>query len=393
MARILSVPERIRLFKEINRVHRETYGWGMLYHPVYGIVAYIDIERNSRGFKEWVPIDRSELVKYYFHDDKGRDITSLRGIFAWQAYHFNHVNPYKFDNDYRPTEARNFSDRRKLTEQDFISDSLGKRIRPDVSHSVKLLETPIAVQQSKRDGKIWISSNWLYHADCYSAFPSFANEVSEAIDEAAGGDKITFARLKEKYRKILEANRSEFKKELETYFKGGELKAKCWAGGYLFAASREWRIKTLDELNRALEAENEHFSATLEEFVKWLVSNGLNLGEKAEGTLRKGLRELYVAHPWIIAKSFGERLAEEDKVSPSDVYLWWGGEPEDFPCYAFLTLFFEIDPQDIGTSRFDEKVSRNLRTIINIAEKEYSCLSFYTEYEPSVLKAIFSKSD
>jgi len=61
---------------------------------------------------------------------------------------------------------------------------------------------------------------------------------------------------------------------------------------------------------------------------------------------------------------------EEDRVQPSDVYLWWGGEPNVDSCYAFLTLFFEVDPSDIGTYKFDEKVSRNLKTIINIAEKE-----------------------
>ena len=77
-------------------------------------------------------------------------------------------------------------------------------------------------------------------------------------------------------------------------------------------------------------------------------------------------------------------MVEEDKVNPSDVYLWRGGEPNRDANYALLTLYFKINPEDIGTSRFDEKVSRNLRTIINMSE--YS----YRDYEPSVWRAIFS---
>jgi hypothetical protein len=50
---------------------------------------------------------------------------------------------------------------------------------------------------------------------------------------------------------------------------------------------------------------------------------------------------------------------------------------------------FEIDPEDIGTSRFDERVSRNLKTIINIAEEEYPHLSTYEDIEPHVWRSIF----
>jgi len=81
---------------------------------------------------------------------------------------------------------------------------------------------------------------------------------------------------------------------------------------------------------------------------------------------------------------------EEDKADQSNVYLWWGGEPNSDSCYALLTLFFEVDPDDIGTPRFDAKVSRNLRAIINIAEKDIDWLSSHRKYEPNVLRAILA---
>jgi hypothetical protein len=67
--------------------------------------------------------------------------------------------------------------------------------------------------------------------------------------------------------------------------------------GYVFAASREWRIKTSEQLNAALEAEDGHFVVVLDEFIQWLRSNGLNLGEKPEGSLREELRTLYQNFP------------------------------------------------------------------------------------------------
>ncbi|MGQ9514788.1 MAG: hypothetical protein ACUVTL_07045 [Thermoproteota archaeon] len=125
------------------------------------------------------------------------------------------------------------------------------------------------------------------------------------------------------------------------------------------------------------------------EFIGWLRRNGLNLGDRAEEALRKRLRELYVAYPWGKVKEVGEYLVQ-DRDEPFDVYLWWGGEPNTDSCYAFLTLFFEVDPGDIGTSRFDEKVSRNLRAMINVAERERSMLSYYREYKPDIWRAFFT---
>lgn len=54
-----------------------------------------------------------------------------------------------------------------------------------------------------------------------------------------------------------------------------------------------------------------------------------------------------------------------------------------------MTLFFEIDPDDIGRSGFGERVSRNLRAIINIAEGD-TVLSYSKEYEPDIWSVIFS---
>jgi len=105
---------------------------------------------------------------------------------------------------------------------------------------------------------------------------------------------------------------------------------------------------------------------------------------------RKRLRELYAAYPWGKTKELGEYLVQEGRGEPSDVYLWWGGEPNTDSCYAFLTLFFEVDLEDIGTSRFDEKVSGNLRAMINIAEKERSMLSYYREYRLDIWMAFFA---
>jgi len=106
--------------------------------------------------------------------------------------------------------------------------------------------------------------------------------------------------------------------------------------------------------------------------------------------LRRRASEFYAAYPCNIAREWCEMLVEEDKVEPSDVYLWWGGEPNSDCCYAFLTLFFEVDPADIGTSRFDEVVSRNLRAIVNIAKKGHVYLISSREYEPHIWRSVFS---
>jgi hypothetical protein len=135
----LTIPERIKLFKEVNRVHREIYGWRVLYQTPWGKVYFIDIDKNTRAtYNNWVPMCKSEIIEYYFRDRRGRDITSLRGLFAWQAESFYHVNPYVFrDYDH------------KLKEEDFVTDNLGKRIKLDISQPVKCLETSISVQQRR----------------------------------------------------------------------------------------------------------------------------------------------------------------------------------------------------------------------------------------------------
>ena len=161
------------MFKEINRLHKEMYGWKILYEPTYGIARYIDIDRDQalHYIKGWIPMDMSEAGKYYFYDNKGRERSLLKGIFAWQAYYFYHLNPYKFYEHYK----------QKLTDEDFISDGLGNRIRPDVDHPVHCLETMIEVQQRKEDGKLWISSNWLHDPDCYAAASAFGEEIGKTL--------------------------------------------------------------------------------------------------------------------------------------------------------------------------------------------------------------------
>jgi len=360
-------------------VHKATYGWKMIYDNAWH-AGKIDIENEIRlGLDEPVPISKSDVGKYYFLDDKGRDIPSFKGLFEWQAYYFYHLNPYKFFD----------FGKNKPSDEDLISDNFGKRIRPDVDHPVDCLETMIAVQQRKDDGKVWISSNWLYHYDCYGSGEGVGGDIYETLGEVAGGDEETTKNLQEKYEEITDFNGYEFKKALERYFKGGKLQFKYWNGGYLFAASKERRIKTLEPLNEAMGEEDEHFRSSLEEFIGWFRSNGLNLRE-AEESLRRRMREFYDAYLLDTAKEWCKLLVEEDKVEPSDVYLWWGGEPNSDSCYAFLTLFFEIDPNDIGTRRFDERVSRNLRAIINIAEKDHGILSSCREYDPHIWNVVFS---
>ncbi len=380
MVKILSVPDRIRLFKEINRVHKAIYGWKIIYwNTLYG--DRIDIESDTRFdsyHKEWIPLDKSDVGRYYFCDDKGRDITLLKGIFSWEAYDFPHLNPYTYYLYSNPVE------------EDFVSDSLGKRVRPDIGHPVKCLETTIDVQQRKQDGKIWISSSWIHHADLYEKGAEFRNDISDTLSEAAGGDVMISEELRKKYDDVNWANEREFEKALENYFRGGKLNGRSWEGGYLFAASKEWRIKTLQQFNEARDVEERHFSEALEEFIGWFKDNGISLGAKAEESLRGRMRSSYAFNPRDRAEKWCKLLVEEDKVEPSDVYLWWGGEPNRDSCYALLTLFFEEDPDDVGTRRFDEKVSRNLRAIINIAEKDIDWLSSHRKYEPNILRAIFT---
>jgi hypothetical protein len=379
MTRILTAPERIKLLREINRVHKETYGWGMPYWNTWGRAYFIDLERDLRATSDdWVPLDGSEVEKYLFLDEKCGDITSLRGIFSWEASSFYHLNPYKFD-------------RSRIRAEDIISDGLGKRPRPDIDYPIKCRETPITVQQRKDDGKIWVSSAWQYHMDCYVTTSPFGEAIHDAINQVTWGDGKAYDALAQRYEELTKAKSEEFRSAIDAYFCGGRLDSVCWDRGYVFAPSKEWRIKNTHELNGALEAEDRHSRLSFEEFLNWLRGCGVSLGEKAEEFLRMRLREIYLGFPWGAARDLGEELVREDRVRPSDVFMWWGGEPNNDCCYAFLTLFFEIDPEDIGTKRFDERVSRNLRTIIEIAEKGHAWLSFWREYEPYIWRAIFSQ--
>jgi len=381
LANILSVPERIRLFKEINGVHKAIYGWKTIYENAWYGEGRIDLESDVRFDsyrKTWIPLTKSDEDRFYFHDDKGRDITLLKGLFAWEAYDFSHPNPYEYYDH-------------GFVEEDFVSDNLGKRIRPDVGHAIFCLETPFNVQQRKDNGKIWISSGWLYHPELYTTVSDFIDDVYTILNEAAGGDEKIYEGLREKYEDANWANKSKFEKALERYFEGWQLNAKHWEGGYLFAASKEWRIKTLEQFEEARDVEEKHFSYILEEFIEWFKDNGISLGAKAEEGLRRRMRSSYASNPRDRAERWCKLLVEEDKVEPSDVYLWWGGEPNRDSRYALLTLFFEVDPADIGTTRFDDRISRNLRAIINIAEKDIDWSSSHREYEPNVWSVIFSK--
>lgn len=376
MARILSVPERIRLFKDLNRIHKEIYSWKMIYENAQR-GEFINIEGDARAVtNNWVPMDINEAKDYYFHDMDGRDITLLRNLFAWQAYYFNHVNPYKFSK---------YSTRKK----DLISDSLGKRIRPDAGYQVRCLESLIEVQQRKDDGKIWISSSWQYRPECYGSASYITEELLPAMTKTTEGDERLANIIKEKYWQANDLNRDEFKRELDRYIRGGELRYRHWNGGYVFAASRTWRIKNLKQLNEALKVEDRHFQIVLEQYMRWLESKVIKLPEKDEIVLKKKITEEYSSFPRSQAMELCNHLVNEDKVNHSNVYLWWGGEPNSDAYYALLTLYFEVNPEDIGTSRFDERVLRNLRTLINISEKDV-LLHSYEEYEPTVWRAIFS---
>ena len=123
------------------------------------------------------------------------------------------------------------------------------------------------MQQRKDDGKIWISSNWIYHADLYETVGDFGDDIYKTLSEAAGGDKKISEELQKKYKDVVWANGQRFEKALERYFRGGQLNARYWDGGYLFAASKERRIKTLEQFNEARDAEERHFSKALEGFI------------------------------------------------------------------------------------------------------------------------------
>jgi len=70
-----------------------------------------------------------------------------------------------------------------------------------------------------------------------------------------------------------------------------------WYSAYVLAASRPWKIKNIEQLEGALEEEDEYFQNVLEEFVQWLRDGRLNLGDKAEEVLRGRIRELYSSYP------------------------------------------------------------------------------------------------
>lgn len=377
MTRILSIPERIKLFKEVNRAHKDAYGWNLIYENIRK-EGFIDIERNTRISKIDEQLGESDVESCYFYDDRGNNISLLRGLFSWEAYDFYHINPYKYNDTY-------------TNKEDVITDELGKRIRVDINHPVRSNISWIDIQQRKTDSKIVISSNWLYPDDCYSAVKPFAASIDKAIYEASKGNDRIIENLSEKYDKINNLYIDNFKEQLfNDYFNGKKLTRKCWYGGYVFVASKAWKIKTLEEFDKALKVEDEHFSKVLEEFISWIREGGVRLGERAEEVLRKEIRKIYVGYPCGIARKICESLVMEDRANLSDVYLWWGGEPNADLCYAFLTLYFEINPDEVGTPRFYERTSRNLRTIINVAEERYPLLSTYKDIEPRAWRAIFS---
>lgn len=377
MVRIFTVPERIKLFKNINKIHKEIYGWKMIYDNAQR-GGSIDIEGDTRAVPiNWVPMGINEIKDYYFYDTNGRDITLLCSLFAWQAYYFNHVNPY----DFSKYDTR---------QEDLISDSLGKRVRPDVDHPILCSESLLEVQQRKDDGKIWISSNWQYRPECYGPADLLDEAILASITKQAGGDKNLSDKIKERYWKNKELDKERFMMLLDRYFKGDRLRGRHWEGGYAFAASRTWIIKNSEQLNEALEVEDRHFQKAMEQYFRWFRGKVVKLSKEDELALKKEFSHSYSGFPRSQAINLCKQLMEEDKANPSDVYLWWGGEPNRDANYALLTLFFEVDPEDIGTSRFDEKVSRNLRTIINISENDGIMMNSSREYEPSVWRAIFS---
>jgi len=45
--------------------------------------------------------------------------------------------------------------------------------------------------------------------------------------------------------------------------------------------------------------------------------------KEAEGSMRKRLKELYAKYLREMAKDLCGHLVEEDRSSPTDIYLWW----------------------------------------------------------------------
>jgi len=105
---------------------------------------------------------------------------------------------------------------------------------------------------------------------------------------------------------------------LKGYFREGELNVKYWDGGYLFAASKEWRIKTMAQFNKARDVEEKHFSDILEEFIEWFRDKGISMGAKAEESLRSRMSghltvEIallsYKAYPLLNGKAFSDAVS------------------------------------------------------------------------------------
>ncbi|MBO3804143.1 MAG: hypothetical protein JTT11_09825 [Candidatus Brockarchaeota archaeon] len=90
-----------------------------------------------------------------------------------------------------------------------------------------------------------------------------------------------------------------------------------------------------------------------------------------------------------MAREWCNPLMAEDKKKPFICLSLVGWRAWQESKYAILTLFFELSPEDIGTTTFDEKESKNMRAIIDMAEMEREHLSEYFKYEPDVWSAFF----
>jgi len=175
-----------------------------------------------------------------------------------------------------------------------------------------------------------------------------------------------------------------FKWLLEKYYlRGRKIKGRYWSDSYVFTPSKERRIKTPEQLSAAIDFEGEHLLTVLEEFARYLGSIGIDLNWRVKGLMRRKIRRLFSGGHMFVLKKLFRHLAREDRRNPSDVHLWWGGEPNRDIRYALFTFFFEIDPEDIGTSKFDDKVWSNLKAIIDVAEG-LSWMSGYEDYKPHV---------
>lgn len=336
-------------------------------------------------------LSESDAENYYFRDDEGKDINSLGGLFAWQAHDFYHVNPYKYGSFWVVQRPYFQQDVHELGYEDLYYDERGRRVRPDINHPVECGVSCILIQQRIQDGRIVVSSNWLYPDDCYSAVAPFGEAVYNAMYEEVGGDQKRFEDLYERYEEFNRRYNRKFRTHLHLdYFKGRKLRGRCWSEGYVFAASRPWKIKTLEEFDAAQKVEEEHFSTVLEKFIAWLRRGGIRLGKGAKEVLRAKVRKIYVGYPCWVARDMCKDLVEEDKKEPSDVYLWWGGEPNFDGCYALLALCFEIYPYDIGTIGSRERIARNLKALIDLIEKRHSRPR---EIEAEAWRAIFSDQE